>query len=131
MLIYFLCLVIFGPVYNTTTGRYHPALEMVVILISAYGILFCHFLLKCYIILFKKEANTQGTFQKEVWSYNSRDVLTESLETRKNSLGVLGGVENLGLQPESSLSSSSTSSSSLYKDKDSLNTPSLLVPPSR
>lgn len=37
--------------------------------------------------------------------------------------GVLGGVENLGLQPESSLSSSSTSSSSLYKDKDTFNAP--------
>lgn len=115
MLIYLICWVIFGLVYTNTPGQYHPALEMVVILISAYGILFCLFLPKYYIILFKKEANTQCAFQRKIWRFNSRDVLTESLETRNNSLGGSGGVENLGLQPECPLAPYSTLRGKCYR----------------
>uniref|UniRef100_A0A3B3U6N8 G-protein coupled receptor family C group 6 member A n=1 Tax=Poecilia latipinna TaxID=48699 RepID=A0A3B3U6N8_9TELE len=66
MLIYFIAWIIFGPVYKNVKGEYHPAVEMVVIVISAYAILFCQFLIKCYIILFKQEKNTEAAFRQEV-----------------------------------------------------------------
>uniref|UniRef100_A0A672LCF2 G-protein coupled receptor family C group 6 member A n=1 Tax=Sinocyclocheilus grahami TaxID=75366 RepID=A0A672LCF2_SINGR len=69
MLIYLMAWVIFIPVHITTSGKYVPAVEVVVILISNYGILSCHFLPKCYIILFKKEHNTKDAFLKSVYEY--------------------------------------------------------------
>lgn len=83
MLIYFICWIIFGPVYFTVKGKYLPAVEMVVILFSAYGILFCHFLPKCYIILCKKEANTVRAFQQDVRSYSQGDIHDENREDRR------------------------------------------------
>lgn len=70
MLIYLICWIIFGPVYANVRGQYLPAVEMVVILISAYGILFCQFFTKCYIILFKQEANTESAFRQDVRNYS-------------------------------------------------------------
>nr|XP_055065373.1 G-protein coupled receptor family C group 6 member A-like [Misgurnus anguillicaudatus] len=72
MLIYLMACVIFIPVHVTTSGKYLPAVEMVVILISNYGILSCHFLPKCYIIIFKKEHNTRDAFLKNVYEYACR-----------------------------------------------------------
>ncbi|XP_035766354.1 G-protein coupled receptor family C group 6 member A-like [Neolamprologus brichardi] len=72
MLIYFISWIVFGPVYVNVTDKYIPAVEMVVILISAYGILFCQFFTKCYIILCKKEANTEKSFRWDIRNY-SRD----------------------------------------------------------
>jgi len=88
MLIYLMSWVIFIPVYVTTSGKYLPAVEMVVILMSNYGILCCHFLPKCYIILFKKECNTKDAFMQNVYEYSQRSsgslstasTLTESEE---------------------------------------------------
>uniref|UniRef100_A0A3Q2VLX6 G-protein coupled receptor family C group 6 member A n=1 Tax=Haplochromis burtoni TaxID=8153 RepID=A0A3Q2VLX6_HAPBU len=70
MLIYFISWIMFGPVYVNVTGKYIPAVEMVVILISAYGILFCQFFTKCYIILCKKEANTEKSFRRDIRNYS-------------------------------------------------------------
>ncbi|XP_072218690.1 G-protein coupled receptor family C group 6 member A [Leuresthes tenuis] len=75
MLIYSIAWIIFGPVYVKVTGEntgseFTPAVEMVVILISAYGILFCQFLTKCYIILFKREVNTRNAFCQDVMNYS-------------------------------------------------------------
>lgn len=72
MLIYFISWVTFIPIYVTTVGKYLPAVEMVVILISSYGILSCHFFPKCYIILFKKETNTKDAFFKTLYEYSSK-----------------------------------------------------------
>lgn len=72
MLIYLISWVIFIPVYVTTKGKYLPAVEMVVILISNYGILCCHFLPKCYIILFKKQHNTKDAFMQNVYEYSQK-----------------------------------------------------------
>ncbi|KAG7469956.1 hypothetical protein MATL_G00134210 [Megalops atlanticus] len=72
MLIYFITWVIFGPVYVTTSGKYLPAVEMVVILISNYGILSCNFFPKCYIMLFRKQANTKDAFLQDIYAYTSR-----------------------------------------------------------
>ncbi|XP_016363344.1 G-protein coupled receptor family C group 6 member A [Sinocyclocheilus anshuiensis] len=69
MLIYLMAWVIFIPVHVTTSGKYVPAVEVVVILISNYGILSCHFLPKCYIIIFKKEYNTKDAFLNNVYEY--------------------------------------------------------------
>lgn len=94
MLIYFMAWIIFGPVYNNVDIEYHPALEMVVIVISAYAILFCQFLIKCYIILFKQEKNTEAAFREEVreFSYSSDRDMERSRPD---------GVQNVALSLES------------------------------
>lgn len=91
MLIYLMAWVIFIPVHLTTSGKYVPAVEMVVILISNYGILSCHFLPKCYVILFKKEHNTRDAFLKNVYEYarksaeNIRNLSETEPESKTNS----------------------------------------------
>ncbi|XP_030249934.1 G-protein coupled receptor family C group 6 member A isoform X2 [Sparus aurata] len=72
MLLYLISWLLFVPVYVTTSGVYLPAVEMVVILISNYGILSCHFFPKCYIILFKKDQNTKSAFRKNLYEYSSK-----------------------------------------------------------
>ncbi|XP_070823099.1 G-protein coupled receptor family C group 6 member A [Chaetodon trifascialis] len=72
MLLYLISWLLFVPVYVTTSGVYLPAVEMVVILISNYGILSCHFFPKCYIILFKKDQNTKSAFRKNLYDYASK-----------------------------------------------------------
>nr|XP_055068008.1 G-protein coupled receptor family C group 6 member A-like [Misgurnus anguillicaudatus] len=89
MLIYLMAWVIFIPVHVTTSGKYLPAVEMVVILISNYGILSCHFLPKCYIIIFKKEHNTRDAFLRNIYEYSTRSAdnimgLSESIYTISN-----------------------------------------------
>ncbi|XP_038252102.1 G-protein coupled receptor family C group 6 member A isoform X2 [Dermochelys coriacea] len=74
MLIYFIAWITFIPVYTTTFGKYRPAVEITVILISNYGILCCNFLPKCYIILYKQETNTKSAFLKIIYNYSSKSV---------------------------------------------------------
>uniref|UniRef100_A0A4W5QMS6 G-protein coupled receptor family C group 6 member A n=1 Tax=Hucho hucho TaxID=62062 RepID=A0A4W5QMS6_9TELE len=85
MLLYLMSWLIFVPVYVTTSGKYLPAVEMVVILISNYGILSCHFFPKCYVILFKKEHNTKSAFMKNVYEY-SRKGITDSRSVSETSV---------------------------------------------
>nr|XP_020657848.1 G-protein coupled receptor family C group 6 member A [Pogona vitticeps] len=84
MLIYFIAWIIFIPVYTTTFGKYLPAVEIIVILISNYGILCCTFFPKCYIILYKQEANTKSAFLKMLYSYSSKSA--GSLSVNQSSL---------------------------------------------
>lgn len=72
MLLYLISWLLFVPVYVTTSGVYLPAVEMVVILLSNYGILGCHFFPKCYVIFFKKEQNTSSAFRKKLYEYSSK-----------------------------------------------------------
>ncbi|KAK5862821.1 hypothetical protein PBY51_018180 [Eleginops maclovinus] len=83
MLLYLISWLLFVPVYITTSGVYLPAVEMVVILISNYGILCCHFFAKCYIIIFKKEQNTSTAFKKKLYEYSQKtsDVFSVSAVT--------------------------------------------------
>ncbi|XP_068425904.1 G-protein coupled receptor family C group 6 member A [Clinocottus analis] len=81
MLLYLISWLLFVPVYVTTSGVYLPAVEMVVILISNYGILSCHFFPKCYIILFKKEHNTKSAFRKKLYEYSSKTTDSVSVIT--------------------------------------------------
>ncbi|XP_074803024.1 G-protein coupled receptor family C group 6 member A isoform X3 [Natator depressus] len=74
MLIYFIAWITFIPVYTTTFGKYRPAVEITVILISNYGILCCNFLPKCYIILYKQETNTKSAFLEIIYNYSSKSV---------------------------------------------------------
>lgn len=72
MLIYLIAWIIFIPTYVNTKGKYLPAVEMIVILISSYAVLSCHFLPKCYIILFRKTQNTRDAFVKSIYEYSKR-----------------------------------------------------------
>lgn len=76
MLLYLISWLLFVPVYVTTSGVYLPAVEMVVILISNYGILGSHFFPKCYIIFFKKEQNTRSAFRKTLYEYSSKQSIS-------------------------------------------------------
>ncbi|XP_051263230.1 G-protein coupled receptor family C group 6 member A [Dicentrarchus labrax] len=92
MLLYLISWLLFVPVYVTTSGVYLPAVEMVVILISNFGILSCHFFPKCYIILFKKEQNTKSAFRKNLYEYSSKttdsvSVSGSSVSERQSSTG--------------------------------------------
>uniref|UniRef100_A0A3Q2U8E5 G-protein coupled receptor family C group 6 member A n=1 Tax=Fundulus heteroclitus TaxID=8078 RepID=A0A3Q2U8E5_FUNHE len=91
MLIYLIAWVIFGPVYMYVRGKYKTVIEMAVILISAYGILFCQFFTKCYIILFRREENKEEKFRASVRSFAMKD--RDSLRSR--------GIENLALSNDS------------------------------
>uniref|UniRef100_A0A8C8JB24 G-protein coupled receptor family C group 6 member A n=1 Tax=Oncorhynchus tshawytscha TaxID=74940 RepID=A0A8C8JB24_ONCTS len=91
MLLYLMSWLIFVPVYVTTSGKYLPAVEMVVILISNYGILSCHFFPKCYVILFKKEHNTKSAFMKNVFEY-SRKGITDSSSVSEISVSQTEGI---------------------------------------
>ncbi|KAG8510941.1 G-protein coupled receptor family C group 6 member A [Galemys pyrenaicus] len=71
LLIYFIAWITFIPVYATTFGKYLPAVEIIVILISNYGILCCTFFPKCYVILCKQEINTKSAFLQMIYSYSS------------------------------------------------------------
>lgn len=74
MLIYLIAWIIFIPTYVNTKGKYLPAVEMIVILMSSYAVLGCHFLPKCYIILFRKKQNTRDAFVRSIYEYSRRTV---------------------------------------------------------
>uniref|UniRef100_A0A4W6EMR0 G-protein coupled receptor family C group 6 member A n=1 Tax=Lates calcarifer TaxID=8187 RepID=A0A4W6EMR0_LATCA len=105
MLIYFICWIIFGPVYVTVKGTYLPAVEMVVILISAYGILFCQFITKCYIILFKQEANTESAFRESLRNYSLSEIKNGD-GNWVSSPGTHGGIENIAVDVEAPMPNS-------------------------
>ncbi|KAM4713017.1 G-protein coupled receptor family C group 6 member A-like isoform 2-T2 [Anableps anableps] len=94
MLIYLIAWIIFGPVYVNVTGKYNSAIEMAVILISAYSILFCLFFTKCYIILFKREENTETVFRNNVRNFS----MGKDRDLDKN---WPSGIQNLTLSMES------------------------------
>lgn len=84
MLLYLISWLLFVPIYVTTSGMYLPAVEMVVILMSNYGILSCHFFPKCYIIFFKREQNTKSAFRKTLYEYSSKS--SDSFSTSGSSV---------------------------------------------
>ncbi|NXL43141.1 GPC6A protein, partial [Podilymbus podiceps] len=107
MLIYFIAWIVFIPVYATTFGKYLSAVEIIVVLISNYGILCCTFLPKCYIIIFKQETNTKSAFLKMIYTYSSK------------SAGSVA-VSQISLDSKSS-SSQATHSDSCKSEKNSVN----------
>ncbi|XP_078504613.1 G-protein coupled receptor family C group 6 member A-like [Lissotriton helveticus] len=70
MLIYLFVWIAFIPIYVTTVGVYVPAVQVVAILASSYGIICCHLLPTAYIIVFKRKSNNQQKYLQSIRTFH-------------------------------------------------------------
>ncbi|XP_075719814.1 G-protein coupled receptor family C group 6 member A-like [Rhinoderma darwinii] len=70
MLVYMFVWILFIPIYmNNTSSTYLSAVQIIAILASNYGVIGCHLLPVCYIILFKHERNNREWYLQSIQSF--------------------------------------------------------------
>ncbi|KAM3930898.1 G-protein coupled receptor family C group 6 member A-like [Leptodactylus fuscus] len=70
MLVYMFVWILFIPIYmNNTSSAYLSAVQIIAILGSNYGVIGCHLLPTCYIILFKSKRNTRECYLQSIRAF--------------------------------------------------------------
>ncbi|KAM9316359.1 G-protein coupled receptor family C group 6 member A-like [Gastrophryne carolinensis] len=88
MLVYMFVWILFIPIYvTTTTGVYPSVIEAVAILVSVYGVISCHLLPVCYVIIFKKDTCTREQYLQSVQKFyrSKKTELPDNQEMQESS----------------------------------------------